>query len=73
MRIQVLCSSFLLLYMCVIRKEERELQKFYQRGYIVILGDLCNAIKQCSDKISLQHADEYELSVLSKTCPKTRF
>ncbi len=31
----------------------KELQKFYQKGYIVILSDLCNAIKKTLDKISL--------------------
>ena len=30
----------------------RELQKFYQRSYIVNLSDLCNAIKKILDKIS---------------------
>ena len=28
----------------------RELQKFYQRGYIVILSDLCNAIRKTLGK-----------------------
>ena len=30
---------------------EEEFEKFYQRCYIVILSDLCNAIKKLSDKI----------------------
>ncbi len=35
-----------------ILRRRRELQKFYQRVYIVILNDLCNAIKKRFDKIS---------------------
>ena len=30
-----------------------ELQKFYQRGYIVSLSDLCSGIRKTFDKISL--------------------
>ena len=36
----------------------RELQKFYQRSYIVNLSDLCNVIKKILDKISC-HRDRY--------------
>jgi hypothetical protein len=36
-----------------ISQERRELQKFYQRGYIVILNYLCNAIEKTFGEISL--------------------
>ena len=40
---------------CISNKVESqqgaELQKFYQRSYIVNLSDLCNAIKKLLDKI----------------------
>jgi hypothetical protein len=36
-----------------ISQERRELQKFYQTGYIVILNYLCNAIKKTLGEILL--------------------
>ena len=41
-------------YRIMLNISRRELQKFrYQGGYIVILSDLCNAIKKTFDKIWL--------------------
>ncbi len=47
-----LCCVIAYRIMLDILRRRRELQKFYQRVYIVILNDLCNAIKKRFDKIS---------------------
>ena len=36
-----------------ISRKKRAIQKFYQRGYIVILNYICNAIKKTFGEISL--------------------
>ena len=42
--------------------EKEELKKFYLRSYIVILSDLCNAIKKQLDKISFKRTLKKSLS-----------
>ena len=42
-----------------ISRQRKRLQKFYQRSRIVILSDLCNAIKKILDNISCQGTSRF--------------
>ena len=42
--------------------QERELQKFYRRNYIIILTYRCNAVKKMLDKISFHRHVNFKLT-----------
>ena len=61
-------TSLVVLFYLIISRKVRQLQKFHQRSYTVILTDLFNAMKKLWEKISFHKHFKPETPVVDASC-----